>query len=220
MKFALMLLILTMAVLSECKKNKMPDENNVSNSEAVYSEQKRFGDLKLSFSAKILKKGLHDGISRESDSLLIAYEIENTGKKSFVVFNRGHIARVGGSKEVYVEPHSDGTIEISQKAFVQPQDKQCPLWLIPRIPVGSLLKAKQTLNEKAELELPPKLYTPYSECKSAPQMPTEIKQARFCVGIAEVLDRAKVKTLSDGTIHGRDGLGEQQLLCSKAIELK
>lgn len=220
MKFALILLILSMAILSECKKDNIQSGNNMQDSKAVYSEKKRVGDLQFSLAAKILKKGLHNNINYLNDNLSIDYEIRNAGDKSFVIYNRGHFGFDDGKNVVYVEPQPDGNIEISQKAFVEPRDKQCPARLIPIVPQGSLLKAKQTMKEQVDLELPPKLKSPYADCLPIVVMPAEIKQARFCVGAAEVLDRAKVRISADGIVQGRDGLSEQQLLCSNIIELR
>lgn len=220
MKFILIFLVFSVAILLQCKKEDMSGEKNVQNEHFVYSEKKQFGELEFSFSIKILEKGLHDGINYLNNNLSINYEIKNTGGKEFVVFNRGHTAYVDGKSEVYVEPLEDGSIEISQKAFVQPKDKQCPFWLIPRISVGSLLKAQKTTKEQISLELPPKLNTPYADCKPSPVMPDKIKKAKFCVGVAEIRNQSELKINEKGIVQGRDGLAEQILLCSDTIELE
>lgn len=220
MKFALILLVFLTAILFECKKDTTRGENNMQDSKAVYSEKKQFGDLEFSLSAKILKKGLRDGVKYLNDYLSIDYEIRNAGSRDFVVYNRGHFGFDNGKNAVYVEPQSDGSVEISQKAFIEPKDKQCPLRLVAIVSQGSRLKAGQTIKEQISLELPPKLNTPFADCIPVPQMPAEIKRARFCVGAAEVLDRAKIRINADGIVQGRDGLGEQQLLCGDGVKIK
>ncbi len=130
---------------SDC--NQSPSAKSTSNqSIAVAAEntemkenstfQKRLGDLEYTVTTRLVKKGLHDGINYENDYLYIDYKVRNSGSKNYLVFNRGHDDR-DEKNLVYVEPQADGSIEISQKAFVEPSRKVCPARDAPIMPRAS-----------------------------------------------------------------------------------
>lgn len=175
--------------------------------------QNKVGDVEYSLSAKILKKSEN----RQSDVVQITYELKNTGDKNYLVYNLGHF----GTNEsvVYVEPQKDGSIEISQKAFHEPTDRNCPQRFVAVVPNASWLKAKQTVNNQIEVALPLTVKTPFDDCTPLPAMPAKINRVRFCLGIAEA-DTNQVKIDEKGFVQGQQFVKEQQLLCSDNIPLK
>ena len=180
--------------------------------------QNKVGDVEYTLSAKILKKGASgDNANHQTNVIQITYELKNTGDKSYLVYNRGHFGT--NDSQVYVEPQKDGSIEISQKAFAEPADRNCPQRFVAIVPNASWLKAKQTVNNQVETTLPLKVKTPFDDCTPLPEMPDQINQTRFCLGIAEA-DPNQVKIDENGFVQGRQAVKEQQLLCSDNIELK
>lgn len=177
----------------------------------------KVGDVEYTFSAKILKKDNRDGDNRETDVVQITYELKNTGDKSYLIYNRWHF----GTNEsvVYVEPQKDGTIEISQKAFREPKDRNCPQRFVAIIPNASWLKSQQTVNNKIEIALPLELKTPFDDCTPLLEMPAKIDKTRFCLGISEA-DKDRVKINDKSFVEGWQYVKEQQLLCSRDIDLK
>ncbi len=224
MKFGLVFLFLITFLVSDCRKQssvepKQKNGDRVAEMQEVYSTKRQFGDLEVFFKAKIIPKGVRDGINYANDNVYIDYEIKNSGDRSFVVFNRGHLGFDEPSNAVYVEPQPDGSVEISQKAFVEPKNKRCPLRLIPIVPRGSLLKAKQTIVEQLNFELPLKLRTPYADCSPRLEMPTTVTQTKFCLGVAEI-DVKQVQLDADGLVQSSSLFSEQNLLCTDVIKLK
>ncbi|MBA3713944.1 MAG: hypothetical protein H0W76_16050 [Pyrinomonadaceae bacterium] len=177
----------------------------------------KVGDVEYTINAKLLRKGEHNGIQLQSDVIQIKYELKNTGGKSYLIFNRGHLGT--DDSVVYVEPQSDGTVEISQKAFREPKDKKCPYRYVPIVPNASWLKSKQTVHNQIEVALPLKIKTPFDDCTPPSEIPVKIDKTKFCVGISEA-DAGKVKINNKGLVEGWQYIKEQQLLCSDTIELK
>ncbi|MEP6923003.1 MAG: hypothetical protein ABI954_00950 [Pyrinomonadaceae bacterium] len=181
-------------------------------------QSKRVGDLQYEIKTRIVKKGQRDGINYQNDVLYIDYEVKNLGDKNYLVFNQGHNDK-DDRNVVYVEPQSDSSIELSQKAFVQPRDKNCPLYDAPILPRAAWLKARQTVKNQVSVELPLKFKTPFADCSPQPEMPKESKTVRFCLGVAEA-DPKTVKVGNDGSFQDMEAVKKQQVLCSESINLK
>ena len=173
--------------------------------------------VKYKFTAEMKKAGEYEGINYPNDFIEIAYELENTGEKDFLVFNQGHFGT--HSTKVYVEPTDDGNLQISQRMFTEPSGKDCPQRFVEITPKAAWLKSKQKLNEKVQVEMPLKLVAPYDDCQPAPKMPENPANAKFCLGIAEAIEE-KVNLSADGRIGNVDAIGEQKLLCSDSVSLK
>jgi hypothetical protein len=188
-----------------------------TNMQNVPEYKNKVGDVEYTFSQKVLKKGDHDGVNRQTDVIQITYQLKNTGDKSYLVYNRGHF----GTNEsvVYVEPQKDGSIEISQKAFREPTGRNCPQRFVAVVPNASWLESKQTLSNQIEVALPLELKTPFDDCTPQPKMPAKVDKARFCLGISEA-DKGQVKISDNGFVQGLQYVKEQQLLCSDIVELK
>lgn len=223
MKILFLLCLFGVLTFFDCSSNgKKQTANNAetttgSNMENLLAYKNKIEDVEYSFSAKVLKKGEHNGVAYQTDVVQITYELKNTGDKNYLVYNRGHFG--ADDTVVYVEPRTDGTVEISQKAFREPKDKNCPERYVQIAPNASWLKSKQTIQNQIQTALPLKLKTPFDDCTPAPKMPAKIDKTKFCLGISEA-DASKVKIGDKGFVEGWQNVKEQQLLCSDVIEMK
>lgn len=230
MKLILLIFCLHALFLSDCQKpnqaNSLPnksqsmensaDSNNKTASDNLLS--KRVADLQYEIKTRVVKKGQRDGVNYQNDVLYIDYEIKNLGEKSYLVFNQGHNDS-DNRNIVYVEPFANGSVELSQKAFTEPKDKNCPLRDAPILPRAAWLKSKQTIKDQVSVELPLKLNTPFADCFPQLEMPRGLEQVRFCLGVAEA-DPKTIKVGNNGFIQNRNAFKEQQLLCSETLNLK
>lgn len=221
MKFLIVLSLFATMFFLDCpskKKNtkaqKTKAEKNMS--EFLSYENKTDG-IEYKFKAEIKKAGKYNGIEYKNDFVQIEYELNNTSGKDFLVFNQGHFGTITG--KVYVEPSKDGTVEISQKAFEEPKDRNCPDRFVAIIPNASWLKSNQKVTKKIEIELPLQTRTPYDDCKPKPELPKDFSKVKFCIGVTES-DSEKVKLTDDGRIQGEVPIKKQKLLCSDLVELK
>lgn len=144
----------------------------------------------------------------------ITYKLTNKGKNSYLVFNQGDTNKGLGNGKVYVEPLADGTIELSQKRFVQPAGKSCPNFEIAVTPGASWLKPDETITQTVKTGLPLRVFFPFDACMPKTAMPDQIKGVKFCIGIAEA-DPAKVKINDQGFVENLSAAGVQTLLCNE-----
>jgi hypothetical protein len=174
--------------------------------------------IEYEFSVKFVKGGTTvNSTYIETDAIVVEYTLKNSGKSNYLLFNQGHTNPSLKKGVVYVEPKSDGTIELSQKRFSFPNDKNCPKWDVP-IEAGAIwLKAKQTVKETVIIELPLKLFTPFDACLPQPEMPKEMKGLKFCLGIAEA-NAKKVKVDAKGFVTGWEYTKPQLLLCGDVFK--
>ncbi len=173
--------------------------------------------LKYNFSGKLQKKGKYDGINYPNDNLVIEYSVKNTNSKDFLVYNQGH-SDESNQAIVYVEPQASEVVELSQKMFTEPKNKDCPDLDAPIVARAAWLKAGETISEKVLVELPLELKTPFDECSPKPQMPKNFNKIKFCLGAAQA-DSEAVKIDENGYIQNRAGVSEQKLLCSGEFAL-
>ncbi len=209
--------------------NAQKAESNLSNKSSKESETMKNADTKTllifknktdnveyEYKAKLLKAGKKEGeIFVEVDSIIIEYKVSNLGKKNYLLFNQGH--DIGNSK-TYTEPQKDGIIEISQKRFIEPKDKNCPDREYPIMPNAIWLKSKQTITQTFIVSLPLKVFTPFDDCNPKNEMPEKIKGLKFCLGIAEA-NAKKVKIDEKGFVKGWESVKPQKLLCSDLFNL-
>lgn len=212
MKCLLFLMFSLTFIAAECRppQNKT-DAIKVVKGNNIKMQTKRIGDLEYKIT-----------FERVSDTFLqFNYKVKNFGESDYLLYNRG-TSLVMRRGTVFVEPQANNSVELSQKRFFQPKDKDCPDREAPIYPAASWLKAKQTVNEEIGVSLPLKLNTPFSDCQPQPEMPKQVKEIRFCLGAAKVNSAKSVKTDGQGTIivRGGEDIEEQQLLCSDVVELK
>jgi hypothetical protein len=223
MKILFLLCLSGVLMFFDCSSNNRKiSVNNAAiatgtNMQNVPEYKNKAGDVEYTFSLKVLKKGDHDGVNRQTDVIQITYQLKNTGDKNYLVYNRGHFGT--NDSVVYVEPQKDGIVEISQKAFREPTGRNCPQRFVAVTPNASWLNAKQTVNNQIEVALPLKQITPFDDCTPQSGIPAKVDKARFCLGISEV-DKSQVKISDNGFVQGLQYVKEQQLLCSDFIELK
>jgi hypothetical protein len=175
------------------------------------------GNLEYEYTIKSLAANTKEGdIYVDVDSIIVLYKVTNSGKKNYLVFNRGHEAI---NAKVYIEPQKAGIIEITQKRFFEPKDKNCPERDIAIVPNASWLKAKQTIEESLVVSLPLKVLTPFDDCTPKSEMPNEIKGIKFCLGLAEANPK-KVKVDDKGYVKGWEHTKPQLFLCSDLFQIK
>jgi hypothetical protein len=165
-----------------------------------------FDDIEYSFDIKKV----------ENEYVEITYKLTNKGEKAFLVFNQGDTNKGLGSGKVYVEPQAGGTVELSQKRFFQPPDKNCPNFEIAVTAGANWLKPGQTITQTVKAGLPLQVFTPFDVCTPKDEMPSTIKQIKFCLGVAEA-DPENVSLSEKGFVETWNAVGEQKLLCSKTI---
>lgn len=211
MKILAVLILSVFFSAAECKTQKNSNMNADSNTaNSINAQKKQIGDLEYEIS-----------VEKVSDTFLtLRYEVKNLGNSKYILYNQG-IGK-GSRGTVFVEPLSDGTIELSQKRFFEPKDKECPLRETPIYFAASWLKGKQTIKEEVGITLPLKLNAPFDDCEPRLEMLKEVKNIRFCLGAAKVNSTKNLKANEEGIIIVRGGekIEEQQLLCSDIFELK
>jgi hypothetical protein len=196
------------------EKPKPKVENNMKE---LLSFENRIEGIEYKFKAALKKSGTYDGIEYKNEFIEIEYVLNNTSEKDYIVFNKGHFGT--NADVLYLEPNKDGTVEISQKAFEEPRDRNCPQRFVAITPKGTWMKSGEKITGKIQAEMPFETRTPFDDCEPKPQMPKEIKNVKFCIGILEA-DPGKVKLSDDGIISGMPSINEQKLLCSQAVKLK
>ena len=195
--------------------NKKPQvEQNMSE---VLTYENVSDGIEYKFKAEMKKAGNYNGIEYKNDFVDVEYELNNASEKDYIVFNKGHFGT--NSYKVYVEANKDGTVEISQKAFNEPTDRNCPQRFAAISPHASMLKSKNKMTETVQLEMPLESRTPFDDCEPKPELPNEIKGLKFCVGVMEARS-SDVKLSDDGSFSGLTSLKEQKLLCSDFVRLK
>lgn len=244
MKFPGILLLLLAAFLFQCEKRESsagantaenmvrtgnslkpeipnpPDspENNAKTMDELFRDSGRKGDLEYKISGRLQKKGKSEGINYPNDNLIIEYTVKNTGTKDFILYNQGHSDRETRDL-VYAEPLPDGSVELSQKAFLEPKDKTCPLRDAPIWPRGAWLRKGQIVTGRVFVELPLKQQTPFADCTPRAEMPANPKRFKFCLGFQEA-EGQNLKIDDQGIISPLPETAKQELLCSESFEIK
>lgn len=182
-------------------------------------------DNKIIMNDSFNKRGQKENItyeisgSAEKKRIRIKYVLENKGAKNYLIFNRGDTNYELKKGRVYVQPQTDGTVEISQRKFDEPTGAGCPDREYPVRAGASWLKAGQKISEEIEIELPLKGFTPFQDCPRLPPLPKIIKNVKFCLGIAEA-DVAKVSIKEDGFVENWQNVKEQTLICTESFTIK
>lgn len=63
-------------------------------------------------------------VTNDKERVLVKYRLKNSGKKSYLIFNRG-ISPGCGAGKAFVAPAENGAIDIAQKFYPAPQDIEC-----------------------------------------------------------------------------------------------
>ncbi len=192
--------------------NAMNSSNNqiAKNETEVFSYSGKSDDLQYQFKGTLQKKGKYNGVNYLNDNLVISYTVKNTGAKEYFIFNQGY-SHKKGTDIVFVEPQTDGIIELSQRMFQEPTDKMCPTSYVPIMPKYSLLKGDSETANEVLVELPLKINHPFDNCTPINQMPKTSDKVKFCIGIAE-------KKL--GITNSIPDFSSQKLLCSDYFAIK
>lgn len=236
MKFLAIISLCFVLIFFDCSSNKSKTSKKQSSQESKTDEkmeskesqvEKNMSEflsyenvtdgIEYKFKAEMKKAGNYNGIEHKNDFVEIEYELNNTSEKDYIVFNKGHFGT--NSYKVYVEPNKDGTVEISQKAFEEPADRRCPQRFVAISPLASMLKSNGKMTKKVQVEIPLETRTPYDDCEPKPELPKQIKQLKFCVGVLEA-DSSELKLSDDGRVSGMNSMKEQKLLCSDSVSMK
>lgn len=177
------------------------------------------GDLKYTVSIKFQKKGTYENINYPNDNLVIEYTLENAGKYDYLVYNQGHSDQDSRSI-VYAEVLSEETLELSQKQFVEPKDKQCPDRFAPVISRAAWLRKGERVSEKVYVEFPVKHNTPFDDCGPIPAMPEKLEKVKFCIGYAPA-DPQKTTIDNNGFVvtTAVEAVSEQKFICGGVFSL-
>jgi hypothetical protein len=236
MKFLGIVFFLSLAFFLQCEKgvSDAPDKTNVSAVKTAsadstpeptelktmnedFSSKGTKDEIEYRIAGRLQKKGRYEGIDYPNDNIVIEYELKNTGTKNFILFNRGHSS--DGAAFVYVEPLTNGTVELSLKAFTEPADKNCPARFVAVLPRGAWLKAGETVRDKVFVELPLKTKTPFDDCAPKTEVPAGAAKIKFCLGFQEAAAK-DVKIDAEGNILPAPNTGKQQFLCSESFDIK
>lgn len=178
-----------------------------SDSESQNRQTKRFKDLQYTITVR-----------PSATSIDVSYEIKNTGKTAYILYNRGDRLNKTVTGKIYTDLKDGGIIELSQKKFEEPKGKNCPDRFAPYEPGATWLKPGQIVKGGGRVALPLKADNPFHDCEPRAEFPAAIKQIQFCLGIAEA-DAGKTKVSDKGFIESREGVKAQELLCSEVINL-
>lgn len=211
MKYLFFLVFSLTFAAAECRQsqNKI-DSTEVNKRNSMETQTKRIGDLEYKIT-----------VEEVSDTFLqLNYEVKNLGESDYILYNRGTSLKMRRGT-IYVEPQANDRVELSQKEFFEPKDKDCPDREALIYPAASWLKAKQTVKEEVSVSLPLKLNTPFDDCRPQPEMPKQVNEIRFCLGAAKVNSSKNIKANEEGIIivRGGEDIAEQQLLCSDAVKI-
>lgn len=174
-------------------------------------DQRRIHDLEFKADVRAVEGG---GVS-------VTYSVRNTGGTTYLLFNRGDTETGLERGQFYVEPLAEGVVEISQKHFAEPKDRNCPERESPIRHGVTVLAPGQRVAEELSVTPPLKHKTPYNDCTPLPAMPEPVRRIRFCLGVIEadagktVVAERQVRIVKDPSL-----LARQQLLCSNAVELQ
>jgi hypothetical protein len=153
--------------------------------------------------------------SSGKERLLIKYSVKNNSGKPVLIFNQGDESNPGPFT-VYIEPMADGTVEISKRGFLPP-DNPSPTYIV--YPGALKLEPGKSITDRVELTL--QYITrrrPYASVTPGASMPETIKKVRFCLGVAPS-EGVELKAVGDGNkkiwVTDMNGLARQQLLCSE-----
>lgn len=202
-------------IVSEAQES---SKENAANMEEIFSAQGKKDDIEYRISGRLQKKGIAGGVNYPNDTIVVEYELKNTGKKSYVVYDRGHSSD-GDGGFVAVEPANGGAVELSLKAFSEPAGKNCPARFVAVVPLGTLLKAGETIKEKAYVELPLSVKTPFDDCEPQAQIAPNASRVKFCIGFQAAADE-KTKIAENGRISPLPDFKNQQLICTELGDLK
>ena len=191
--------------------------NNTANMNEIFSAQGKTGDIEYRITGRLQKKGVSEGVDYPNDNIVVEYELKNTGKKSYVVYDRGHSSDSGGDF-VAVEPAGGGAVELSLKAFSEPAGKNCPARFVAVVPLGTLLKAGEIIKQKTYVELPLKAKTPFDDCEPQTPLAPNASRVKFCIGFQAAEEKTKVA--ENGRISPLPDFQNQQLICTGLGEIK
>lgn len=190
-------------------KNSSTVVNNSAANAIIKTQTKRYKGLEYTMQVRVVERDFVD----------VSYEVKNTGKTDYLLFNRGDKLDKTATGRIYVDVKGIDTVELSQKKFIEPNGKSCPDRIAPILPGATWLKAGQTIKSGGRVSLPLKIYNPFDDCEPKSALPNKIIKAQFCLGAAEA-DAVKTKVSETGIVEGWQYIKEQQLLCSDIIELQ
>ncbi len=154
--------------------------------------------------------------------LTVHYRITNRGQSELLLINRGDIYAGLSVATVYVEPLTNGVVEVSQRGFVEPKDSTAGYPQPPNQHGFSRLKPGQSVEEEISVSLPLQRQNPFKKLQPpvvAP-MPAKVDGIRFCLGVLEENPKMITRT-TDGVevLSNPIWLEQQQLFCTPVQSL-
>ena len=155
---------------------------------------------------------------RTGNTLSLTYRAGNNTKETLVLLNRlpnrGADAQSVGPNKVYVVPQADGSIEISKRAILPPDDIDAVALILP---LGMKLEPGKVFSETVTLTLPLALSHPYPSSKTLAAMPEKPARVKFCLGYvpgAAVTRETEVR--GEKLVYANvAALQKQELICTE-----
>jgi hypothetical protein len=174
---------------------------------AEASEQKSRLDFKTS-------------IRREANGdLVVEYSVTNRGARSVLLLNRGDTSLGLGPGRVYVEPQTDGTVNLTQRGYTLPPDYGGPGPTAATYPGVSALAPGKTARETLRVRAPRTRQHPYGRYYPEVQVPDPLSRVRFCLGVVPG-DAPTKMTRGTRVLTSLQAVAAQELLCGEIQELR
>ena len=158
-------------------------------------------------------------IRRESNGdLVVEYSVTNRGARAVLLLNRGDTSLGLGPGRVYVEPQSDGTVNLTQRGYTLPPDYGGPGPSVLTYPGVSALAPGKTARETLRVRAPKSRQHPYGRYYPEVQVPDPLGRVRFCLGVVPS-DAPTKMTRGTRVLTSLQAIAAQELLCGEIQEL-
>ncbi len=159
------------------------------------------------------------GIRRDAGGdLVVEYSVTNRGARSVLLLTRGDTSLGLGPGRVYVEPQTDGTVDLTQRGYTLPPDYGGPGPSVLTYPGVSALAPGKTAKETLRVRAPKTRQHPYGRYYPEVQMPDPLRRVRFCLGVVAG-DAPTKMTRGTRVLTSLQAVAAQELLCGEPQEL-
>ncbi|HEV7890295.1 MAG TPA: hypothetical protein VGP08_06635 [Pyrinomonadaceae bacterium] len=158
-------------------------------------------------------------IRREAGGdIVVEYSVTNGGARPVLLVNRGDTSFGLGPGRVYVEPHEDGTVYLTQQGYTLPPGYSGPAPTAAIYPGVSELAPGKTATETLRVRAPKSRQHPYGRYYKQVAVPEPLRRVRFCLGVLKGDAQTKT-TRGTRVLTSLQGVAAQELLCTETKEL-
>lgn len=158
-------------------------------------------------------------IRREaSGDFVVEYSVTNRGARPVLLVNRGDTSFGLGPGRVYVEPHEDGTVLLTQQGYTLPPGYSGPAPTAAIYPGVSELAPGKTATETVRARAPKARQHPYGRYYKQVAVPEPLRRVRFCLGVLRGDAQTKT-TRGTRVLTSLQAVAAQELLCTDTKEL-